>query len=193
MGRFALGVLLLVPVFGSVGCATSAKTMAMMPNASQIQLVNHHSGSVEVAVSGGKETNPLWTSQISSQNFEQALSRAVQESTVFSDAVPAGQGNYRLDVALGNTEQPMVGLAMTVGMTSHWKLSRTSDQAVVWQDTIHASYKAAFTEHLVGYERLRKANEGAARESIREGLKRLSNVQLDPGVQHATGPAKVLQ
>ncbi|MFT5325706.1 MAG: hypothetical protein ACI8P0_003578 [Planctomycetaceae bacterium] len=193
MGRCSLGILLLIPVFASVGCATSAKTMAMMPNPSQIQLVNHHSGSVEVAVSGGKETNPLWTSQISSQNFEQALSRAVQESEVFSAAAPSGQGAYRLDVALGNTKQPMVGLAMTVGMTSHWKLSRTSDQAVVWQDTIQASYKAAFTEHVVGTERLRKANEGAARESIREGLKRLSNVQLDPGVQHVSGTARVRQ
>lgn len=193
MGRLSVGVLLIVPILASVGCATAAKTTAMMPNPGQLQLVSHHAGAVEVAVSGGEKTNPLWTSQISSDGFQQALGQAVQQSGLFSETVSSGQGNYRLDVALGKADQPMVGLAMTVGMTSHWKLTRTTDQTVVWQDTIRGEYKAAFTEHLVGYERLRKANEGAARVTIREGLQRLSKVQLDPGVQHVSGTAQTRQ
>lgn len=190
MGRFSGSLLLLVPILASVGCATGAKTAAMMPGPGQLQLVSHHPDAVEIAVSGGEKTNPMWTSEISSDNFKQALGQAVQVSGLFSQAVPSGQGNYRLDVSLGKAEQPMIGLSMTVGMTSHWKLTRTTDQAVVWEDTIHADYKAAFTEHLVGYERLRKANEGAARVTIQQGLERLSRVKLDPGVQHVSGTVR---
>lgn len=165
-------VFVLVCLTGLSGCATQAQYAAMVP--SNLQVVNHYPDSVATFVTGGETTNPLWTSEISSTGYKQALDVALHESELFS-AVRSGTGSdYRLEVRLEKAKQPMVGLGMTVNLTSEWTVTRSSDNQTVWRDTVLSEYTAKFTDHLIGYERLRKANEGAVRENIRAGLERLS-------------------
>jgi len=154
---------------------------------SNLQLVNHHANTVATTVSGGEKTNPLWTSEISSEGFKQALDQSLRESGLFSGISQGSGSDYQLTVQLSKAEQPLVGLGMTVRLSVDWQLSRTTDGQAVWQETIYSEYTAQFTESVIGYERLRKANEGAVRENIRKGMERLSTVSLQQSTIQLTG------
>ncbi len=167
------------------GCATQAQHTAMV--VSNVHLVNHHANTVATTVSGGEKTNPLWTSEISSEGYKQALDQSLRESDLFSGISQGSGSDYELTVQLSKAKQPMVGLGMTVRLSADWKLSRTSDGQPVWQETIDSEYTAKFTESVIGYERLRKANEGAVRENIRKGMERLSSVSLQQSNIQLTG------
>ena len=65
----SFSVLLLI--VSLTGCATQAQYTATVP--SNVQLVNHHANTVATTVSGGEKTNPLWTSEISSDGYKPAL------------------------------------------------------------------------------------------------------------------------
>ncbi len=58
------------------------------------------------------------------------------------------------------------------------KTGTSGEFKLVWSDTIKSSYTAKVGEAFVVVERLKKANEGAARVNIREGTKRLSALSL---------------
>lgn len=165
------------------GCATQAQYAAMAP--SNVQLVNHHDNTVATSVAGGEKTNPLWTSEVSSEGYKQALDKTLRESGLFSNVIQGAGSEYRLSVRLSKAKQPMVGLGMTVQLSADWQLTRASDGEVVWQETIDSEYTAKFTEHIIGFERLRKANEGAVRENIRVGLEHMSAVPFQNKIRQA--------
>ena len=170
------------------GCATQAQYAAMAP--SNVQLVNHHDNTVATSVAGGEKTNPLWTSEVSSEGYKQALDKTLRESGLFSNVIQGADSEYRLSVRLSKAKQPMVGLGMTVQLSADWRLTRASDGEIVWQETIDSEYTAKFTEHLIGFERLRKANEGAVRENIRVGLEHMSAVPFQNKIRQ-TGASSV--
>lgn len=185
--RYFPSVFVMVCLAGLSGCATQAQYAAMVP--SNLQVVNHYPDSITTSVTGGETTNPLWTSEVSSTGYKQALDVALQESELFSavSSVSGSGSDYRLEVRLEKAKQPMVGLGMTVSLTSEWTVTRNSDNQTVWRDTVSSEYTAKFTEHLIGYERLRKANEGAVRENIRAGLERLSSVPFQDKIRLTSG------
>jgi hypothetical protein len=59
-------------------------------------------------------------------------------------------------------------------MKTKWELTDTKKLVPVWTDTFETTYRAKATDAFVAAERLQKANEGAARTNIAEGIKRLS-------------------
>jgi hypothetical protein len=62
------------------GCATPASHTAMTVNKEDIQLKQSTllKGQMNVSrVAGGKETNPLWTSQVDNQGFKTALEQSL--------------------------------------------------------------------------------------------------------------------
>ncbi|MBI1313563.1 hypothetical protein GC176_19910 [bacterium] len=183
----SFSVLLLIASL--TGCATQAQYTAMVP--SNVQLVNHHADTVATSVSGGEKTNPLWTSEISSEGYRQALDQTLRESELFSGVSQGAGSDYQLTVRLNKAKQPMVGLGMTVRLSADWLLTRAADGQTVWQETVDSEYTAKFTEHVIGYERLRKANEGAVRENIRIGLERLSAVPFQNEIR-LTGASSAL-
>ncbi len=70
---------------------------------SSYDLKNKHPYTVKVEVVGGRETHPLWTSQISDSAFTEALRRAILKSGVFVAAVkdekaglPFGRNHFAL-------------------------------------------------------------------------------------------------
>lgn len=186
-------MIFLIAVFAGVvsGCATGAVSTKMVPHEYSIQKKQPYV--VAVQTSGGKETNPAWMSQISSEAFQGALVESINKSGAFSTIVKADHADYMLDVDIVDLAQPWGGFNMTVTMTAKWKLTSLKDKTVVFQENITKPYTAAFGEALSGMERLRMANEGAARENIREGLKKLSELPLaaeskiDSAKQPSTG------
>lgn len=159
----------------TAGCATASRPDDMV--ATPATLVHRNSSSVAVAVTGGKETNPLWTSQISNDAFAQALRDSIQKSGLFG-SVTDGGANYKLDAFLGKVDQPMFGLSLTVKMEVSYTLVDTRSGKTVWQKDVASQYTAHPSEAFAAVKRLRLANEGAARANIQEALADMSTLSL---------------
>jgi hypothetical protein len=119
------------------GCASPAKPTAMIPNSFDIK--NTHPYLVSVEVGGGKETNPLWTSQISNEAFLEAITKSITESGVFTKVITGEDADYLLEVVITSLTQPIVGFDLTVNMISHWKLSKVGTKEQVWSEFISSS------------------------------------------------------
>jgi len=81
-----------------------------------------------------------------------------------------------LDVVIQRLHQPMAGTDMTVDMKVAWTLTNLATGNEVWDEVIRSSHTATVGDEFVGICRLQLANEGAARENIRRGLKAIPRV-----------------
>ena len=70
-----------------------------------------------------------------------------------------------LTATLVDLKQPLVGTSLTVTSIVRYAMKNASGQSV-FDQTITASYTAAFSDSLLAVERLRLANEGSARANI---------------------------
>jgi hypothetical protein len=156
------------------GCATASKPEAMAVSA--VPITQQHPASVQISVTGGKETSAAGASQIANEDIKSALETSIRTSRLFTEVVDAG--DYRLDVFIGNLSQPKFGFNMTVTLEINWTLTRVSDQQKVWEKGISSTYTAKAGEAFAGVKRLRLANEGAARENIGQAIAALSTLEL---------------
>jgi len=149
------------------GCATPASeegmTAAVAPVAMQA-IPQELRGQVAVKdVIGGKETNPLWASNVGSEGFRNALTASLKKSGL---AGSDQASRYIVAASIQNVAQPLMGFNMTVTMTVDYQLIERSTNTVAWKQTITRPYTATVGEAFLGSERLRVANEGAARTNI---------------------------
>lgn len=159
------------------GCASAAKPEAML---ARINVPVHQSQSdVNVTVIGGKETSKMWVSQISDQDFAQALQDSIMQSGLFRRAMGNGVAAFELQAFIVGLNQPMFGASMTVSMEVNYSLARMNPKEVIWQKAVTSTYTAPFSEAFVGATRLRKANEGAARKNIEQAITEISQLRLD--------------
>ena len=170
--RILLGVLL-VSLAG--GCA--ARSAMMVPTSFEVAKKIPGSVRVEEAV-GGRETSPLWTSQISSTAFAEAMTDSIARAGLFDSVLKQGNADYILNVTILSYDQPWVGLDFDIKMKTKWELTDAKKLIPVWSDTFETTYRAKASDALVAAERLQKANEGAARTNIAEGIKRLSEAKF---------------
>ena len=161
------------------GCASGARTEAMIAPLDASYLTGERSPfrqAITVAsVTGGSSTNPLWTSQVSNEDFKKALEQSLKLNTLLAE----GEGKYRLTVSLISLKQPFVGLDMTVDATARYVVTPISGGAPAMDQTFNTPYKAAFGDALIGMERLRLANEGAIRTSIAAFVASLSKTRVN--------------
>jgi hypothetical protein len=155
-----------------VGCASPAQPKAMIGQKITEARATHDP--VVVTVTGGEKTNPMWTSQISSEDFLTALIVSLRKSALFKSVEASGDAAYRLDATLEDLDQPIAGFNMTVALRVDWKLTRLSDNHVLWHDKILSTYTAKVGDAFAGIKRLRLANEGAARNNIEDALAKLA-------------------
>ena len=168
-----LSLLLLMMMFIG-GCAAQSHNMVC----DKIETSKKHPYSIEVAVDGGRETNPLWTSQISNSEFTQAIETSILNSDIFKSIAKGDNADYYLNVDIVKISQPIIGLDFDIAMETKWALIQKTTKTIVWSDKIATTYKAKLGTALIAGERLQKANEGSARENIKEGLSRLSQVDF---------------
>jgi hypothetical protein len=159
------------------GCASPATVQGMRPQSLVLQ--NKHPFSVNVQVAGGRETNPIWTSEISDDAFVKAIRESIAQSGLFRSVITTGSGDYLLEVILVNVDKPLMGFDLTVNLTANWKLTHIPSNKIVYQELIPQHYTATVGDAFVGIKRLRLAEEGAARENIQEGLNRISRLNLE--------------
>jgi len=114
-------------------------------------------------VTGGKETNPLWFSEVSSAAFRDALEASMKSVGLYA---PGALGDYRLVVHLEKLDQPMIGLDMTVTATVNYTLEQRKTGRIILAKTLTTPHTATFSDAAIGVERIRLANEGAVRKNI---------------------------
>jgi hypothetical protein len=157
------------------GCATASKPDAMVV---QIMAPVHRSdGDVSVSVSGGRETSKTGASQISDDAFAQALRDSIDKAGLFNK-VSSDAARYRLTGFIGKVDQPMFGFSFTVKMEVSYTLKDTQSGSTVWTKDVNSEYTAKASDAFAGVERLRLANEGAARENIRQAITDMAGLKL---------------
>lgn len=65
-------------------------------------------------------------------------------------------------------QQPFIGLNLTVNCQVKYNLTNRNTNEMVYNKTINSTYTATFSDSALAVQRLRLANEGAARENIRQ-------------------------
>lgn len=163
-------------------CASGANPGAMTASVSEATLLPPRSRlrqAVEVGgVTGGRETNPMLSSQVSDGDFADALRRSLAVHAVLA----SGSGGYRLDAQLVELKQPFGGFNMEVKATVLYRLVALQTGRTVFERRISNAFTANFSSAHYGVLRLRLANEGAVRENIQSFIATLVDEERDnPG------------
>lgn len=160
------------------GCATPAEptSMTVQPGAVAASTQNNRfAGAIAIKdVNGGEATNPLWTSEISNAGFREALRQSLANAGLLSQY---GTAKYDLHATLVNTDQPFIGLDMTVTTHVSYLLEERKPFHVWYDQSIAAPYTATFSDAPLGFVRLKLANEGSVRENIRMFLEDVTSVE----------------
>ncbi len=156
------------------GCASPSTPEGMVPTTA---IAGQHAQSTSVVVAGGSQTNALGKSQISNEAFKQAIVLSIEKNKTFSSVVKGAGGDYQLAVTVVSMDQPSFGFSFTVKMEAAWSLKK-ADGTVVMQETIKSEGTAGATEAFAGTERLRLANEYAARANIAAGLEKIGKLSF---------------
>jgi hypothetical protein len=173
--RNGSALLLVVALTLLAGCAAAAKPDAMVP---ERITPSHKSGAdVSIAVSGGKHTSSMGASQISNDAFTKALADSIEQSGLFAKVSAAG-ARYKLAAFIGKVDQPMLGFSMTVKMEVSYTLTDTQSATTVWTKNIASEHTAKVGEAFAGVERLRLADEGAAKDNIHQAIDAIAALNL---------------
>lgn len=176
MQNLKLSFIMLLSVF-LFGCASGAKVENMVYTPIQGQTFDEAlKNEINVTkVSGGEKTNPLWTSEISSEAFSTSVKNSLSAHGLLAEG-----GQYKLKITLLLVDQPMFGLDMEVITHVRYVLTDSSNESVIFDDTIVAPYTATVGDAFVAIERLRLANEGSGKKNIEELINKLSELKIEP-------------
>ncbi|MDH4391196.1 MAG: hypothetical protein QE285_07200 [Aquabacterium sp.] len=159
------------------GCATPAAVERMAVALPITQTNPVLKNGVGVAdVTGGKETNPMWTSQVSSDGFRRALEQSLENAGMFSKIVAGSK--YQLTADLTRLDQPMMGFDMTVTSTVRYSLIETQSRKDVYSRVIQIGHTASVSDAFIGAERLKLASEGAIKANIQAFINDLVVLKL---------------
>ena len=172
-----------------VGCASPARIDQMQVSSSlQVRTAAAQSELKENIgikdVTGGKDTNPLWVSNVSSADFERALEASLKDAGLLSGNRQGSK--YTLTANLQKLDQPLFGASMTVTATVKYTLvDRASGKTVLERD-VAVPFTAEWNSAFIGTERLKLANEGAIRSNITQLINDLVALKVaTAGVQLA--------
>lgn len=158
-------ILAIFSVVVLAGCATPAAVEQMAVSLPITQTNPALKNSVAVAeVTGGRDTNPMWTSQVSGDAFRRALEQSLESAGMFNKIFAGSK--YQLTADLTRLDQPMIGLDMTVSSTVRYSLIETHTRKEIYARVIQISYTAKMSDAFIGTQRLKLANEGAVKANI---------------------------
>jgi hypothetical protein len=163
-------VVAVASLMGLAACATPSRPEAMSLPATPGLTASAgdlgYRSVTSVIVSGGSETNPLWTAQVSNEDLKAAL-----EGSLAAAGYMGSDGRPMVVTAnMVALNQPLAGLDMSV--TSRIQYSVTSGGRLVFNETVSATGTATISEAFVGVERLRLANEKSIQENIKQFITR---------------------
>jgi len=164
-----------------VGCAAPARVDQMQVSTSPAARIA--AGTSELRenvvvrdVTGGKETNPMWISNVSSGDFERALEASLKDAGLWAPNRQASK--YQLIVHLEKLDQPFGGFDMTVTANVRYSLVERASNKTVFERTLVTPYTAKLGDAFLGVERMKLANEGAVRSNIQQLIDQLIGLKL---------------
>ena len=150
------------------GCASPARIGMMRVDGNPLQRIQQTPlrGMVSIQdVTGGQDTNPLWTSKVSSVDFKNAMEESLKAVGLYA---PTQLGKYRLTAHLESLDQPLFGASLTVTARVNYVLYEQATGKNIYSRKIELPYTAKAFDALLATERLRLANEGAIRVKIKQ-------------------------
>lgn len=146
------------------------QTLSQAFDAPQGPADSYRDAIVVAPVTGGKQTSPLWTSQVGNAEFQEALVRSLIATKLAKADIltnpGTANGRYRLEATLQNLQQPLIGLDMTVTATIAYKLTEITTGTIAYENTLVTPATATFGDAFVAVERLKLANEKAIRANL---------------------------
>ena len=170
-------ILVIFSVVAIGGCATPAAVEQMAVSLPIIQTNPALKNGIGVQeVTGGKETNPMWTSQVSSDAFKRALEQSLQNAGILSKISTGGK--YQLTADLTRLDQPLMGFDMTVTSTVRYTLIETQTRREVYSRVIQIRSTATISDAFIGSQRLKLANQGSIQANIKSFINDLMQLKL---------------
>ena len=175
--RLVLMVAMLVVVSA---CATPARPGHMVPESALFPSYSPDSpfrNAIAISkVGGGEKTNPLLVSKVGDKELHEALRLSLKQCGFLSTSDV--DAPFRLEVFLIELKQPPGGLTIIVTSVIRYKLTRSCDNQVVYDDIITAPYQATVGDAFYGPHRLKLANEGSIRANIATFLENLHSLNI---------------
>jgi hypothetical protein len=163
-----LSIVLCLAMLG--GCASPATHQAMTVQPQPGSVLNPKlKGAIRIdKVTGGKETNPMWMSQVDNDSFAKAL----ENSLAIAGYLVPGTTNapYALSADLKELNQPLIGLTFDVKSSVLYKLTGPDRGK---EFAVNATGTATPSDAFVALERGRIASERSILENIKALLKEL--------------------
>ena len=153
-------------------CAEPAKQQNMIATTAPTASGSPLAGTMCVKnVSGGEETNPLWTSEVDDAAFRGALEASLRGVGLAARS----PSDCKLDVNanLLGLAQPVAGFDMEVTANVNYSVLNTGGDSAYFESTVTTPFTANFSDAFAGVTRLRLANEGAIRTNITVFIKRI--------------------
>lgn len=183
-------VLLAAAAMSLAACASGAKPGAMVAELTEAAVIKDdsklRSAFTVGVVSGGKETSPLWKSNVSSDDFAEALRQSLAAAALLAPA----DGKYVVDAELVEVDQPALGgFNMSVTSTVKYKVTEVATSTVILETPVTNKYTAKMGDALVGVQRLRLANEGSMKGNISQFIETLVKT-MDAGLAPMSEPTE---
>jgi hypothetical protein len=162
-------------------CAAPARTGHMVPESTLFLSCSPDSplrNAIAISKAGGGEkTNPLLVSKVGDKELHEALQLSLERFGFLSASDAAAP--FRLEVFLIELKQPTGGGYTTIVTSAmRYKLTRSGDDQVLYDDIITASYKVTVGEVFYGVHRVKVANEGSIRANIAVFLQHLISLNI---------------
>jgi hypothetical protein len=156
------------------GCAAEASVQGMTASApaySEFRPPENLERGISIRlVTGGEETNPMWTSEVGNKEFHAALESSLRNNSLLAEDAPE---RYALDAHLIDVEQPLMSFDTKVTSTIQYRLDPLDGSEDQYEELVIAPYTAKVSESFFGVERLRLANEGSIKSNIQTFIDRL--------------------
>ncbi|MDP2696628.1 hypothetical protein [Thalassospira sp.] len=146
----------------------------------------YHDAILVKNIEGGEETNPLWTSEVSSTAFKEALIASLENVGLLGNLT--ADAPYELQATLLRVDQPFFGLDLKVDSLVRYEIFDKKTGASVFEKEIPASHTATFGDSPFAVQRLRLANEGSMKSNITGFIEALLESDM-PIENKTTAPA----
>ncbi|HMV77803.1 MAG TPA: hypothetical protein PL048_10310 [Leptospiraceae bacterium] len=132
-----------------------------------------------VESTGGSMTLPFWISNIPNDNFTDAVRTSLVQSKSFQKISDSMENGWILKIEIIDLDRPWFGTDFKHKLTARYTL--TKNGKIIFNEPVTAEGTATMGDALIGVYRAKKANEFAARNSIKAFLNALND--LNAGIQ----------
>ena len=160
---------LLLSILVLSGCATPARQDYMVSSIDNTSLNSKVELSKQVmveSVSGGKETNPLWLSNVSSTAFKQALETSLAKLGILQN-IPS-EAKYKVNVELQNISKPIMGLNLEINSAAVYSVDHDKKKKIF---LVNGLGSAGLSDEFAFNHRVRVANERSIKNNIENFIK----------------------